>query len=114
MIFEHDGLKNIFIMNNSDGQLRVTNAKRLLETHIPTSVRVPKTGAVPEFHRHSPGLRRGIIGIIGVKPGHTVSAGGVTVYRGSAGTLPAFTYLFDANNNSFVRPCCCCISSPPM
>jgi len=36
MIFERDGLKNIFIMNNSDGQPRVTNAKRLLETLIPT------------------------------------------------------------------------------
>ncbi|KAH3854886.1 hypothetical protein DPMN_097444 [Dreissena polymorpha] len=26
------------------------------------AVRVPKTGALPECHRHSPGLRRGITG----------------------------------------------------
>ncbi|KAH3789581.1 hypothetical protein DPMN_167765 [Dreissena polymorpha] len=36
MIFERDGLKNIFIMNNSDSQPTVTNAKRLLETLNPT------------------------------------------------------------------------------
>ncbi|KAH3843195.1 hypothetical protein DPMN_116706 [Dreissena polymorpha] len=60
------------------------------------AVRVPKTGALPERHRHSPGLRRGITGDDRALPGSdagidTVSAGGVTVYRGSAGTLPAFT-----------------------
>ncbi|KAH3714943.1 hypothetical protein DPMN_057646 [Dreissena polymorpha] len=36
MIVERDGLKNIFIMNNSDGQPRVTNTKRVLETLIST------------------------------------------------------------------------------
>ncbi|KAH3812766.1 hypothetical protein DPMN_141205 [Dreissena polymorpha] len=60
------------------------------------AVRVTKTGALPERHRHSPGHRRGITDDDRALPGSdvgidTVSAGGVTVYRGSAGTLPAFT-----------------------
>ncbi|KAH3709763.1 hypothetical protein DPMN_069227 [Dreissena polymorpha] len=52
------------------------------------AVRVPKTGALSECHRHSPGLRRSITGDdradadAGID---TVSAGGVTVYRALPG-----------------------------
>ncbi|KAH3823767.1 hypothetical protein DPMN_125589 [Dreissena polymorpha] len=73
-----------------------------------------KTGALPECHRHSPGLRRGITGddrgVAVALPGSdagidTVSAGGVTVYRGSAGTLPAFTGLLPATTGSMPGRC---------
>ncbi|KAH3888241.1 hypothetical protein DPMN_012273 [Dreissena polymorpha] len=83
MIFERDGLKNFFIMNNSDGQPRVTNAKRLLETLIPTC-------------RTLPGSDAGI---------DTVSAGGVTVYRGSAGTLSAITGALPATTGAMPGRC---------
>ncbi|KAH3882846.1 hypothetical protein DPMN_006791 [Dreissena polymorpha] len=61
------------------------------------AVRVPKTGALPQRHRHSPGLRRGITGDDRGKIG-SLPACGVTVYRESAGShrdstgaLPATT-----------------------
>ncbi|KAH3700051.1 hypothetical protein DPMN_075017 [Dreissena polymorpha] len=80
---------------------------------------VRKTGALPERHRHSPGLRRGITSDDRALPGSDdgidkVSAGGVTVYRGSAGfhrgttgdnrgyagTLPAFTGALPATTGA--------------
>ncbi|KAH3892625.1 hypothetical protein DPMN_016746 [Dreissena polymorpha] len=73
-----------------------------------------KTGALPECHRHSPGLRRGITGddrgVAVALPGSdagidTVSAGGVTVYRGSAGTLPAFTGALPATTRAMPGRC---------
>ncbi|KAH3850981.1 hypothetical protein DPMN_093457 [Dreissena polymorpha] len=51
------------------------------------------TGALPGHYRRRPGLNRCVAVALpgsdaGIAP---VSAGGVTVYRGSTGTLPAFT-----------------------
>ncbi|KAH3819096.1 hypothetical protein DPMN_120828 [Dreissena polymorpha] len=77
-----------------------------------------KTGALPECYRHSPGLRRDITGddrgeTRGVAVAlpwsdagiDTVSAGGVTVYRGSAGTLPAFTGALPATTGAMPGRC---------
>ncbi|KAH3835828.1 hypothetical protein DPMN_109194 [Dreissena polymorpha] len=74
------------------------------------AVRVPKTGALPECHRHSPGLLRGITGDDRALPGSdtgidTVSSGGVRVYRDSAGTLPAFTGALPATTVSMPGRC---------
>ncbi|KAH3819089.1 hypothetical protein DPMN_120820 [Dreissena polymorpha] len=78
------------------------------------AVRVPKTGALPERHRHSPGLRRGITGNDRVETG-ALPAGGVTVRcrlspglnrgttgnkRGYAGTLPPFTGALPATTGT--------------
>ncbi|KAH3830550.1 hypothetical protein DPMN_103795 [Dreissena polymorpha] len=82
--------------NNRDGTQSYGNAPE-------NAVRVLKTGASPEHHQHSPGLRWGITSEDRALPGSdvgmdTVSANGVTVYRGSAsfycgstGALPTTT-----------------------
>ncbi|KAH3719765.1 hypothetical protein DPMN_062637 [Dreissena polymorpha] len=51
------------------------------------------TGAPPGHYWRRQGCNRGVaVALPGSDAGlDTVSAGGVTVYRGSAGTLPAFT-----------------------
>ncbi|KAH3808954.1 hypothetical protein DPMN_137316 [Dreissena polymorpha] len=65
------------------------------------------TGAPPGHYRRRPGRNRGVVvALPGSDAGiDTVSSCGVTVYRGSAGTLPAFTGALPATTGAMPGRC---------